>query len=156
MPIALITGPANAGKARAVLDAVRARAARGEDLLLVVPTHADVERYRRELAEDGLVLGVRVERFQGLLAEVMRRAGVAGRRNLTATARTGARERRRAHVLAPRARRVAPASCGRSPHWWGNWRCSASRRPRLRRALRECRMGRRGRATARRCDAGRH
>ncbi len=79
MPIALITGPANAGKARAVLDAVRARAARGEDLLLVVPTHADVERYRRELAEDGLVLGVRVERFQGLLAEVMRRAGVAGR-----------------------------------------------------------------------------
>jgi ATP-dependent helicase/DNAse subunit B len=79
MPIALITGPANAGKARAVLDAVRARAARGEDPLLVVPTHADAERYRRELAEAGLVLGARVERFGGLLAEVVRRAGVGGR-----------------------------------------------------------------------------
>jgi ATP-dependent helicase/DNAse subunit B len=77
--LTLVTGPANAGKARAVLDAVRARAARGEEPLLVVPTHADVERYRRELAEDGLVWGVRVERFQGLLAEVVRRAGVSER-----------------------------------------------------------------------------
>jgi hypothetical protein len=77
--LTLITGPANAGKARAVLDAVRARAARGEEPLLVVPTHADVERYRRELAEDGLVWGVRVERFQGLLAEVVCRAGVSER-----------------------------------------------------------------------------
>ncbi len=84
MALTLITGPANAGKARAVLDAVRARAARGargdgEEPLLVVPTHADVERYRRELAEAGLVWGVRVERFQGLLAEVVRRAGVSER-----------------------------------------------------------------------------
>jgi ATP-dependent helicase/DNAse subunit B len=79
MSITLITGPANAGKAPAVLDAVRVRAARGEDPLLVVPTRADLERYRRELAEGGLVLGVRVERFQGLLAEIVRRAAVAGR-----------------------------------------------------------------------------
>jgi len=76
MAIVLITGPANAGKARVVLDAVRARAARGEEPWLVVPTHPDVERYRRELAEGGLVMGVRVERFHGLLAEAVRRAGV--------------------------------------------------------------------------------
>jgi ATP-dependent helicase/DNAse subunit B len=79
MAIVLITGPANAGKARAVLDAVRGAAVREEEPLLVVPTHADVESYRRELAADGVVWGVRVERFQGLLAEVVRRAGVAGR-----------------------------------------------------------------------------
>jgi len=79
MAITLVTGPANAGKARAVLDAVRADAARGLEPLLVVPTHADVERYRRELAEGGGVREVRVERFEGLLAEVARRAGVATR-----------------------------------------------------------------------------
>jgi ATP-dependent helicase/DNAse subunit B len=75
MPITLITGPANAGKARAVLDALSAHHVRGEEPMLVVPTLADVEHYRRELAGRGLVLGVRVERFQGLLAEVIRRAG---------------------------------------------------------------------------------
>ncbi len=83
MSIVLITGPANAGKARAVLDGVRSHAARGEEPLLVVPTHADIERYRRELAEAGLVLGVRVERFQGLLAEIVQRARLGGRRPLS-------------------------------------------------------------------------
>ncbi|MGA7705806.1 MAG: hypothetical protein WB998_13020, partial [Solirubrobacteraceae bacterium] len=77
MPIALVTGPANAGKARLVLDAVRAHAAHGEHPLLVVPTGADQARYRRELAEGGLALGVRVERFEGLMREVLRRAGEA-------------------------------------------------------------------------------
>ncbi len=74
MPLALITGPANAGKARLVLEAVRSHAARGEHPLLVVPTEADQARYRRELTEGGLALGVRVERFEGLLREVLRRA----------------------------------------------------------------------------------
>ena len=75
MPIALVTGPANAGKARLVMEAVMAHAAHGEHPLLVVPTEADQARYRRELAERGLALGVRVERFEGLLREVLRRAG---------------------------------------------------------------------------------
>ncbi len=79
MPITLVTGPANAGKARVVLDAVRAHRARAEEPLLVVPTHADVDHYRRELARGDLVPGVRVERFQGLLAEVIRRAGPSER-----------------------------------------------------------------------------
>lgn len=77
MPITLITGPANAGKAHLVMEAVRAHVARGEDPLLVVPTEADQARYRRELAEGGLTLGARVERFEGLLGEVLTRAGTA-------------------------------------------------------------------------------
>ena len=77
MPITLITGPANAGKAREVLDAVRGHLARGEEPLLLVPTRADVERYRRELALEGAVLGARVERFEGLIGEIVRRAGVS-------------------------------------------------------------------------------
>ena len=75
MPIALVTGPANAGKAHVLLEAVRGHVARGEEPLLIVPTEADQARYRRELAEGGLALGVRVERFEGLLAEVLARAG---------------------------------------------------------------------------------
>jgi ATP-dependent helicase/DNAse subunit B len=76
MPLTLVTGPANAAKARVVLDAARARAA--DSPLLVVPTFPDVERYRRELASGGAVLGVRVERFSGLLRELARRGGVRG------------------------------------------------------------------------------
>jgi ATP-dependent helicase/DNAse subunit B len=76
VPITLITGPANAGKAREVLGVVRGHLARGEGPLLVVPTRADVERYRRELAREGAVLGARVERFEGLIGELVRRAGV--------------------------------------------------------------------------------
>jgi RecB family exonuclease len=79
MSLLLITGPANSGKARAVLDELRRHAAHGSEPLLVVPTGADVQRYRRELAEGGLATGVRVERFQGLLTEIARRAQVGGR-----------------------------------------------------------------------------
>jgi ATP-dependent helicase/DNAse subunit B len=77
VPIALVTGPANAGKANVVLEGVRAHVAHGETPLLVVPTYADQARYRRELAEGGLTLGVRVERFEGLLGELVARAGLA-------------------------------------------------------------------------------
>src|SRR3954447_13463547 len=76
MPLTLVTGPANAAKARVVLDAARARSAASP--LLVVPTFADVERYRRELVADGAVLGVRVEQFSGLLRHLARRGGVRG------------------------------------------------------------------------------
>ncbi len=79
MPIVLVTGPADAGKAGVVLDALRAHRARGEEPLLVVPSRADVEHYRGELAAAGLVLGARVERLRGLLGEIVRRAGAAGR-----------------------------------------------------------------------------
>src|ERR1700683_1674318 len=92
MPITLITGPANAGKAQVVLDAVRRDLAHGEQPLLVVPTRADAEHYLRELAGEGAAMGVRVERFDGLIGEAVRRAGVKqavlgglGRERLIAT-----------------------------------------------------------------------
>src|SRR5687767_3028797 len=47
MPLTLVTGPANAEKAGAVLGAYRAALER--EPLLVVPTAADADHYRREL-----------------------------------------------------------------------------------------------------------
>ena len=80
MPISLITGPANAGKARLVMDSVRRAGARGREPLLIVPTRADAEYYLRELAGDGVAAGIRVERFEGLLREAVARAGTGGPR----------------------------------------------------------------------------
>ncbi len=80
MPISLITGPANAGKARLVMDSLRREASSGREPVLVVPTRADAEHYLRELAGDGAAAGVRVERFAGLIEEAVRRAGVRGPR----------------------------------------------------------------------------
>jgi ATP-dependent helicase/DNAse subunit B len=76
MAITLITGPANAGKAELVMDALRSHLARGEEPILVVPTRADAEHYLRELAGDRAAIGVRVERFAGLIGEVVLRAGI--------------------------------------------------------------------------------
>jgi ATP-dependent helicase/DNAse subunit B len=77
MPLTLVTGPANAEKAGHVLAAYRA--ALDREPLLVVPTSADVERYRRELASEGAVFGVQVVRFGRLEGEIARRSGIAGR-----------------------------------------------------------------------------
>jgi ATP-dependent helicase/DNAse subunit B len=76
MPITLITGPANAGKAELVIEAVRGHLARGEEPLLIVPTRADAEHYLRELAGERAALGVRVERFAGLIGEAVARARI--------------------------------------------------------------------------------
>jgi hypothetical protein len=77
MPLTLVTGPANAEKAGHVLAAYRA--ALDREPLLVVPTAADVERYRRELAAAGAVFGARVMRFAWLESEIAGRAGIGGR-----------------------------------------------------------------------------
>src|SRR4051794_17629018 len=77
MPLVLITGPANATKAGAVLARLRAALPRGP--LLVVPTAADVEHYQRELAAGGLVFGADVVTFSRLASEIGRAAGVRGR-----------------------------------------------------------------------------
>lgn len=79
MPLTLVTGPANADKAAVVLARVRELAAGGERPILVVPTPEDVSGYRAELAGDGLLLGVAVERFEGLMSVVADRAGVLPR-----------------------------------------------------------------------------
>src|SRR5271166_5949159 len=77
MPITLITGPANSGKARHIMEAMRRHLAHGEEPLLIVPTLEDAEHYTRELAGERVAMGVRVERFAGLIAEAVRRAGVS-------------------------------------------------------------------------------
>ena len=75
MGLTLVSGPANSAKAQVVLD--RYRSALVHSPILVVPRASDVEHYRRELAGEGAVLGVRVEPFGGLMREIARRAGVA-------------------------------------------------------------------------------
>ncbi len=77
MALTLVTGPANSAKAQVVLE--HFRAALGHAPLLIVPRAADVEHYRRELAQSGAVLGVSVEAFGGLQREIARRAGVGAR-----------------------------------------------------------------------------
>jgi ATP-dependent helicase/DNAse subunit B len=77
VPLTLVTGPANAEKARVVLDGYRAAADRAP--LLVVPTFGDVVRYRTELADAGLVFGIAIVRFRQLAQEMARKAGVRGR-----------------------------------------------------------------------------
>jgi ATP-dependent helicase/DNAse subunit B len=75
VPLKLVTGPANAGKAGVVLDAYRARL--DEDPVLVVPRAEDVEHTRRELCEAGAVLALRVVRFGGLLELIAQRVDPA-------------------------------------------------------------------------------
>jgi ATP-dependent helicase/DNAse subunit B len=133
MPITLITGPANAGKAQLVMDALRGYLARGDEPLLVVPTRVDAEYYLRELAGEGVALGARVERFDGLIAEGVRRAGVrepflgalAQERVLTAIAAEHSPSaapgfvRALSELIAElRVRRVAPAALARALEAW--------------------------------------
>jgi ATP-dependent helicase/DNAse subunit B len=133
MPIRLITGPANAGKAALVMDAVRRHLAHGAEPLLVVPTRADADHYLRELAGESAAMGVRVERFAGLLGEAVSRAGV-GRPVLSGVARERVLEvlaarvgvpatagfvRALAEVLAElQVRRVTPAVLGEALSSW--------------------------------------
>ena len=101
MPLTLITGPANAAKAGAVLE--RLRAALPRDPVLVVPTSADATHYARELAGAGLVFGADVTTFPRLMRDI---------------ARDGRRARAAARPARPRARSCAPrsatSSCARS------------------------------------------
>jgi ATP-dependent helicase/DNAse subunit B len=98
MPITLVTGPANAGKARSLLDAVRREArlatSRGTAMpLLVVPTAADVEAYRRELADRGPTFGLSVTLFAGLIERIVTCAATADRELARAPIEGLARER---------------------------------------------------------------
>jgi len=77
VPLTLITGPANAAKAGAVFE--RLRAALPREPLLVVPTAADVDHYQRELAAEGIVFGAEVATFGRLVREVAAATGVPGR-----------------------------------------------------------------------------
>ena len=75
MPLKLITGPVNSGKAAVVLAAVTLAAENGEEPILVVPTVADADLLRRELAAGQISHAVRVTRFLGLWDLIARRVG---------------------------------------------------------------------------------
>ena len=107
MPLTLVTGPANAEKAGAVLGAYRA--ALDRDPLLVVPTAADADHYRRELAGEGIVFGSQVLSASRFAGELVRRSGVGGR-PLGALARE-----RVAAAIAGRTRLEALAASAQTP-----------------------------------------
>jgi ATP-dependent helicase/DNAse subunit B len=77
VPLRLVTGPANAAKAGAVLGTLRERLA--DEPLLVVPAFEDVEHNQRELAARGAVFGARVVRPAALFREIALRAGYRAR-----------------------------------------------------------------------------
>src|SRR4051812_41600527 len=78
MPLKLVTGPANSGRAGEVLDEYRARI--DENPILVVPGFRDVEHSQRELARTGAGLGARVVRFADLFREIGERCGAPAAR----------------------------------------------------------------------------
>lgn len=77
MALTLITGPANAAKAGAILDAYAELA--GREPILVVPTFADVDFYQRDLARRGAVFATDVRTFAGLFDEIAKRTGTRAR-----------------------------------------------------------------------------
>jgi ATP-dependent helicase/DNAse subunit B len=77
VPLRLVTGSANSGKAGVLLGAYRARL--DEEPILVVPSFEDVEHTQRELADGGAVFGTRVVRFEWLFKEIAGRVGLRER-----------------------------------------------------------------------------
>ena len=75
--LTLLTGPANAAKVGAVFERLEGALAR--EPVLVVPTPADVDHYRRELAAEGIVFGAEVATFRGLVRALAAACGVPGR-----------------------------------------------------------------------------
>ncbi|HSI80392.1 MAG TPA: PD-(D/E)XK nuclease family protein [Solirubrobacterales bacterium] len=74
MPISLIIGPPNSGRAPAIRE--RLEAALDRDPVLVVPTGDEAARFERDLARGGAVLGVSIRTFASLFDEVARLVGL--------------------------------------------------------------------------------
>jgi ATP-dependent helicase/DNAse subunit B len=99
VPLNLVTGPANAGKAGRVLGGYRDRIA--DEPVLVVPALRDVRHAQRELASRGAVFGTRVVRFAWLFELAAERCGAP-----VARGRRAGREQR--ELLLEHAIRSAP------------------------------------------------
>lgn len=88
MPLKLIQGPPNSGRAgrirRALLDVL------DRDPILVVPTLDDVYEFERELCSEGAVLGAEVMTFGGLFRAVASAGGASPAPILTPAQRLGA------------------------------------------------------------------
>src|SRR5215207_7061801 len=88
MPLKLIQGPPNSGRAGLVRRGLSAVLER--EPVLVVPTVDDVDRFQSELCAGGAVLGAEVTTFDGLFATVATAGGAPPRPGLTAAQRLGA------------------------------------------------------------------
>jgi ATP-dependent helicase/DNAse subunit B len=88
MPLKLIHGPPNSGRAGIVRRALIGVLER--DPVLVVPTVDDVYAFERELCESGAVLGASVTTFNGLFRIVATAAGAPPGAELTPAQRLGA------------------------------------------------------------------
>ena len=88
MPLKLIQGPPNSGRAghvrRGLLDALE------RDPVLVVPTDDHVYAFQRELSANGAILGASVVDFDGLFGAAVAAGGMASRPSLSAAQRRGA------------------------------------------------------------------
>jgi len=73
MSLNLVVGPPNAGRAGAIRR--RFTEALDRDPMLVVPTRDDVDRFERELSEDGGIVGGSVGTFPALFEDVARATG---------------------------------------------------------------------------------
>jgi ATP-dependent helicase/nuclease subunit B len=96
VPLTLVTGPANAGKAGRVMGAYRERIA--DEPILVVPALRDVRHAQRELAARGAVFGTRVVRFAWLIEIAAERCGTAVGRDRRAS--RGQRDLLAQHAIA--------------------------------------------------------
>jgi ATP-dependent helicase/DNAse subunit B len=88
VPLKLIHGPPNSGRAGRIRRALTA--ALDRDPVLVVPTVDDVYSFERELCADGAVLGAKVMTFDGLFQAVATAGGSPPRPGLTPAQRLGA------------------------------------------------------------------
>lgn len=88
MPLTLIHGPPNSGRAGKVRRALLA--ALDRDPVLVVPTFDDVHAFERELSANGAVLGADVMTFRALFRAVATAGGAPPRAVLTPAQRLGA------------------------------------------------------------------
>jgi ATP-dependent helicase/DNAse subunit B len=82
MALALLVGPANAGKVARLLD--RYLEALDRDPFLIVPNRADVDRVERDLlVRRGALLGGTIGTFDDLFKTIRERAGAPARQELT-------------------------------------------------------------------------
>lgn len=88
MPLNLIHGPPNSGRAGLIRRRFAAALDRGP--VLVVPTIDDVYSFERELCEDGALLGAAVTTFGGLFRAVATAGGAPPGAELTPAQRLGA------------------------------------------------------------------
>ncbi len=88
MPLKLIQGPPNSGRAGHVRRGLLAVLER--DPVLVVPTDDHVYAFQQELSGNGAILGASVVNFEGLFATIVAAGGMASRPSLSSAQRRGA------------------------------------------------------------------